>query len=161
MPYNDWPHLLQECSIALSIHFDTVETRLAFRSRRSEYIWAGIPIISTQGDATSELIAKYSLGHIVDYEDVDGIALAITHILEKKEYSSADFEGARQALAWERSAAPLIAFCKEPIVLPIRSKRVRRRHCFPVSERLIMILSMDCRLNGKPYTGTRLRTWEK
>lgn len=114
LPYSDWPHLLQECSIALSIHFDTVETRLAFRSRVLEYIWAGIPIISTQGDATSELIAKYSLGHIVDYEDVDGIALAIKHILEKKDNLSADFEGARQALAWERSAAPLIAFCKEP-----------------------------------------------
>lgn len=116
LPYADWPHLLQECSIALSFHFDTVETRLAFRSRVLEYIWAELPIISTKGDATSDLIARHSLGVIVDYKDVDGVAAAIEQLLDDPEKAKRNFQAAQQELAWERSAAPLIAYCKNPFL---------------------------------------------
>ena len=62
VPYADWPHVLQESDVALTLHFDTVETRLAFRSRVLEYIWAGLPIVATAGDATSDLVAGHGLG---------------------------------------------------------------------------------------------------
>ena len=59
----DRASLLVECDVALTLHYDTLETRLAFRSRVLEYIWAGLPIVASQGDATSEARATLPVGY--------------------------------------------------------------------------------------------------
>jgi hypothetical protein len=112
--YEDWQSVLLECDIALSLHHDTVETQLAFRSRMLEYFWAGLPLIATTGDATSELVARYHMGEVVDYEDVDGVVEAIKLILSNKTAYAAGFEQARHDLTWEKAAEPLIRFCQNP-----------------------------------------------
>jgi glycosyltransferase involved in cell wall biosynthesis len=115
LPYADWPNVLLESDLALSLHFDTVETRLAYRSRMLEYIWAGLPMVATAGDATSELVSRYGLGCVVGVADVDGVAAALLALLAQ---APADrrpaFAHARQELTWERAAAPLIAYCRQP-----------------------------------------------
>jgi hypothetical protein len=114
-PYADWPNVLAECTLALSLHFDTLETRLAFRTRMIDYIWAGLPIIATQGDATSELVADHGLGVIVTEQDVNGVAAAILQLLAEPAHSREPaFAQARQLLSWERAARPLIDFCQQP-----------------------------------------------
>jgi glycosyltransferase involved in cell wall biosynthesis len=115
IPYQEWPNVLLESDIALSLHCETIETQLAFRSRMLEYIWAGLPIIATKGDATSELVAHYNLGRIVDYQDAEGVAEAIDHMLNgaKAAYKQASAT-AREALTWEAAAQPLISFCRDP-----------------------------------------------
>lgn len=113
--YADWPLLLKECDIALSLHFDTLETRLAFRSRILEYVWADLPIVATQGDATSLLVAQYGLGQVVGYEDTDAVAQAIAAQLgDMPAAQVAGFAEARQALSWETVLQPLIRFCTQP-----------------------------------------------
>lgn len=115
IPYADWPGVLLESDLALTLHFDTLETRLAFRSRMLDYIWAGLPIIATQGDATSELVEKYGLGAVVDYGDEVGVAEAILRLLEiPKEAWAQRFERARRDLTWERAVQPLVEFCRNP-----------------------------------------------
>jgi hypothetical protein len=115
IPYEDWPNVLAESDVALTLHYDTLETRLAFRSRVLDYIWAGLPTVATRGDATSDLIASYDLGTVVDYEDVGGVATAILQLLETPQKGFAErFAGARRALTWEQVAAPLKRFCREP-----------------------------------------------
>lgn len=112
MPYADWPHVLQECDVALTLHFDTVETRLAFRSRVLEYIWAGLPIVATGGDATSDLIAQHGLGIITPQADVGAVAAALDQLLaEPRAERAARFAAARPQLDWEHAAAPLVRFC--------------------------------------------------
>lgn len=113
--YEDWPNVLLESDLALSLHFDTLETRLAFRSRVLEYIWAGVPIVATRGDATSELVSRFDLGHVVEYGDVEGVSKAIEVLLAEPAACRAEqFQHAREMLAWERVAQPLIDFCQEP-----------------------------------------------
>lgn len=119
--YRDWPNVLQESALALTLHYDTLETRLAFRSRVLEYIGAGLPIIATGGDATSELVRHYQLGTVVDYQDVDGVAAAMLHWLDQPPASyQAHFSQARAALTWENVLAPLIRFCQAPQRAPDR-----------------------------------------
>lgn len=121
VPYRDWPGVLLESDLALTLHPDTLESRLAFRSRVLDYIWAGLPIIATRGDATSELVARYQLGVVVDYEDDEGVADAILCLLETpKEAWQERFERARRDLTWERAARPLIEFCRHPRRAPDR-----------------------------------------
>ncbi len=121
IPYADWPNVLLESDLALTLHYDTLETQLAFRSRVLDYIWAGLPIVAAKGDATSDLIAHYGLGIVVDYEDVSGVAEAILKLLEVPMGNFEErFERARQALSWEQAAKPLIEFCRSPRRAPDR-----------------------------------------
>jgi glycosyltransferase involved in cell wall biosynthesis len=115
IPYEDWPNILLESDIAFSLHHDSIETQLAYRSRMLEYIWAGVPMIATIGDATSELASRYNLGHVVGYHDVDGVAQAISRILETpKAVFDEALAVARHDLSWEKAARPLIQFCRDP-----------------------------------------------
>jgi glycosyltransferase involved in cell wall biosynthesis len=123
--YADWPSVLLESDIALSLHHETAETQLAYRSRMLEYIWAGLPIVATEGDATSELVKSYRLGQIVAYQDAAGVAQAILNLLHQpaEEYQG-NLAAARQALSWERVAQPLIQFCRNPQRAPDRQTAV-------------------------------------
>ena len=115
VPYEHWPDVLLESDLALSLHADTLEARLAYRSRMLDYIWAGLPTVATRGDATSELIEQHGLGTLINYHDIDAVAAAILHWLDvPREANAAQFAQAKQALTWERAAQPLIAFLKQP-----------------------------------------------
>ena len=141
--YADWPHVLQECDVALTLHHDTVETRLAFRSRVLEYIWAELPIVASGGDATSDLIARYDLGLITPEADVEAVATAMARLLdEPRSQRTAQFSVARAALTWERAAAPLVAYCQAPNAPPTAQRRARQ----PML--LTMIRSMLCAPNA-------------
>jgi len=113
--YDDWPSVLLESDVALSLHLDSVETRLAFRSRILDYVWAGLPMVVTEGAATSELVARFGLGQVVGYEDPEQVARGLLALLETpRTDSAAAFGTAREALTWEKVAQPLIAFCRAP-----------------------------------------------
>ena len=101
--------------MALTLHFDTVETRLAFRSRVLEYIWADLPTVATGGDATSELLARYDLGVVVPQGDVAAVTAALDQLLRAPRGArAAQFAAARAELTWTRAAAPLVAYCRAP-----------------------------------------------
>lgn len=115
VPYSDWQNMLMETDLALTLHYDTLETRLAFRSRVLEYIWAGLPIIATRGDATAEIVQRFSMGSVVDYNDVESVSAAILKHLEMPpDRQSDEYQRAIQELRWERVAEPLIAYCRQP-----------------------------------------------
>lgn len=114
--YDDWQNVLLESDLALTLHGnETLESRLAFRSRVFDYIWASLPIIATRGDATSELIAEYGLGVTVAPRDADAVASAILQLLDLPRESWRErFTRAQRALTWECAARPLIEFCRAP-----------------------------------------------
>lgn len=115
VPYEQWPSYLAESDVGLALHLDTAEARLAFRSRLLDYIWAGLPMVVTRGDATSELVVRYGLGETVGYEDVTAVSRALLQLLDTPPATyAAAFHKARAALTWEQAAVPLIAFCSNP-----------------------------------------------
>lgn len=111
--YEDWPAVLLEADVGLSLHHDTVEARLAFRSRVLDYVWGGLPSVLTRGDASADLVASYGLGRLTDFGDDAAVADAIAALLDKP-IPKARFASAQQALIWEHAAAPLAAFCRAP-----------------------------------------------
>lgn len=114
-PYAEWPSYLLESDVGVALHFDTLETRMAFRTRVLDYIWAGLPMVLTKGDATSDLVMQHDLGRLVAFEDVDGVALALLDVLaQPREAWEARFEVLRTRLTWERVAASLVEFCRAP-----------------------------------------------
>ena len=113
--YAEWPNYLLEADVGVSLHFDTLETRLAFRSRVLHYVWAGLPMVVTHGDATSDMVGQRGLGCVVGFEDVQGVAAAILALLETApETRRVHLSKARAELTWERGAEALVNFCRNP-----------------------------------------------
>ncbi len=122
-----WPNYLQRAAVGLSLHPDSYETHLAFRSRVLEYIWAGLPMVITGGDETALLVQRYGLGRVVAAQDVEDVTEAIVQILtEPKERYAAAFARAQADLTWENAAKPLIAFCRAPRIAPDKVSGVGR-----------------------------------
>jgi glycosyltransferase involved in cell wall biosynthesis len=127
VPYRTWPNYLLESDVGISLHFDTLETRLAFRSRVLDYIWAGLPMVVTQGDAISDVIARLGLGEVIGYGREDELAAALLRLLDRPS-SSLDrrFEEVRPDFTWEQVAYPLTEFCRKPRLAPDRADGMKR-----------------------------------
>lgn len=78
VPYDERQNHLLEADVGVSTHFDHLETRFAFRTRMLDYLWAGMPILCTEGDAFAELVRTEGLGLVVPAEDPVALAAAIT-----------------------------------------------------------------------------------
>ena len=127
IPYAERDNYLIEADLGLSLHLDHVETRFAFRNRILDYIWAGLPIVATEGDTASELVQRYDLGVVVRYRDVSGLAHAILQLLATPDLKAnyADrFAELVQAFRWRQTTRPLVRFCSDPYVAPDRTLRI-------------------------------------
>lgn len=112
LSYRDREALLSEADAGVSLHPVHIETRFSIRTRILDYIWAGLPIISTEGDITSEWIRKYGLGQVVAEGDASSVERALINILNRSKASWQEkFEAFGDAYCWEKVAAPLKKYC--------------------------------------------------
>lgn len=110
IPYDQRHNFLRDAAIGVSIHSKHLETRFSFRTRILDYLWAGLPIVATEGDSFADLIEKHQLGIIAPYHDSAAVANAILAILNNPALSdqykrnalnlSADFH-------WEKVTMPI------------------------------------------------------
>ncbi|GAA2242238.1 glycosyltransferase [Herbiconiux moechotypicola] len=114
---DDRQNYLLEADAGVSTHYDHIETTFSFRTRILDYLWAGLPIVTTGGDSFGDLIEKEGLGVAVPERDVQALADALERML----YDAPEAAAAREAVArvredftWERTLAPLVEFCRDP-----------------------------------------------
>jgi GT2 family glycosyltransferase/glycosyltransferase involved in cell wall biosynthesis len=114
---DDRQNYLLEADVGVSTHFDHIETTFSFRTRILDYLWAGLPIVTTGGDSFGDLVEKEGLGVSVPERDVDALADALERML----YKAPERKAAQQAVArvrerftWEETLRPLVEFCRDP-----------------------------------------------
>ncbi len=115
--YDDRVNYLLDADLGVSTHFEHVETAFSFRTRILDYLWAGLPIVATDGDTFAGLIRENELGAVVPPEDVDALAAAIEAVLYAKDHAQMSErvrEYGRQNFTWERTLRPLVEFCLTP-----------------------------------------------
>jgi glycosyltransferase involved in cell wall biosynthesis len=115
--YKDRQNFLLEADIGVSTHLDHVETAFSFRTRILDYLWATLPIVCTQGDSLATLVSERDLGATVPPLDIDALADAMVTILTDPETVArhkANIVQVAEAYRWERTLAPLVAFCRNP-----------------------------------------------
>ncbi len=126
VPYEERPNYLLEADVGVSLHLDHIETRYAFRNRVLDYIWAGLPMVVTEGDVAAELVAQHGLGKVVGYRDAEGLAEALLELLSfpdlRARYGDR-FPAVAARYRWSRAVAPLIEFCRAPRLAPDRDRR--------------------------------------
>lgn len=117
VPYDRRQDYLLEADLGVSTHFEHLETRLSFRTRILDYIWAGLPIVATEGDSFAGWIERTGTGRVVRYEDRDGIVEAVTALLgDRREHDRAAgrVRAERPSFTWERALRPLVDYCADP-----------------------------------------------
>ncbi len=72
--YSERQNFLLEATLGVSTHFESLETRFSFRTRALDYLWAGLPIVATEGDSFGQLIEEEHLGLTVPPEDPQALA---------------------------------------------------------------------------------------
>ncbi|UAJ80557.1 glycosyltransferase family 4 protein [Leifsonia sp. ZF2019] len=133
VPYADRADFLLDADLGVSTHYEHLETQFSFRTRILDYLWASLPIISTDGDTFAGIIRENDLGRVVPPEDVDALAAAIEELLydaEARSRISANVAAFARSHTWEHSLRALVAFCKNPsrapdLVAGVESERTR------------------------------------
>lgn len=127
VPYEERGAYLSEADIGISTHLEHVETDYSFRTRILDYLWAGLPVISTGGDHFGNLVEERCLGATVSPGDVDGLASAIGSLLAdgaRRQAAGAAARRAAEELRWASVVEPLLRFCRSPRVAPDRERRL-------------------------------------
>lgn len=125
IPYEERENYLLEADVGISLHLEHLETHFAFRNRMLDYIWAGLPVIVTEGDTASDLVREHNLGWVVGYQDVEGVALALRKALETpslRERCAPCFTILAERYRWNRVIEPLARFCAAPRIAPDKQR---------------------------------------
>lgn len=122
VPYAERGRYLAECDAAVSTHRVNLESRFAYRTRMLDCVWAGLPIVCTEGDVMSEMIARHGFGVVVPAGDAEALAGAISRISTDRDFAATCrahiFEN-RRLFDWNDAVKPLVRFCAQPRVTQV------------------------------------------
>jgi glycosyltransferase involved in cell wall biosynthesis len=141
VPYAERGAWLAEADIGVSAHFDHIETRFAFRTRLLDYIWAGLPIVTTEGDVLADLVSERGLGKSVGVGDVDGWREALAGLLEDDRLRAAIGSRVgeeRERFHWSRVTGPLVALLSTPGERVAVSARIRANAISELPEKTLL-----------------------
>jgi GT2 family glycosyltransferase/glycosyltransferase involved in cell wall biosynthesis len=117
VPYSDRQNWLLDADCGVTTHFEHVETTFAFRTRVLDYLWAGLPIVTTDGDSFADLVRDEGLGVVVPPENPRALAYALDRVLYDSDFAASCRERiarVREEFTWERALAPLVEYCRNP-----------------------------------------------
>lgn len=116
VPFDERANFLLDANVGVSTHYVHLETAFSFRTRLLDYLWAGLPIIATEGDNFAPIIEHYQLGLVVDEGDVASCAEAIINMIENPELIekySLNVSRIRERFRWSKVAEPLLSFVEK------------------------------------------------
>ncbi|PRY68901.1 hypothetical protein B0I08_103106 [Glaciihabitans tibetensis] len=115
--YSERENYLMEADAGVSTHFSHIETTFSFRTRILDYLWAGLPMVITEGDHFAELVARESLGIAVEAGNVAGLTAALEKILFDEDFirqSRENIARVREQYRWDNVLEPLVTFVASP-----------------------------------------------
>jgi glycosyltransferase involved in cell wall biosynthesis len=124
VPYDDRANYLLDADLGVSTHFEHLETAFSFRTRILDYLWSGLPIVSTAGDTFASIIRENNLGRVVPPEDIAGLATALEETLyddDLRRQLQDNVKAFAASYHWSTALKPLIDFCLDPRQAPDRA----------------------------------------
>jgi hypothetical protein len=110
-PYEERAEFFARFSMALITFPRSLETDLSMRTRVYDYLWCGLPIVTSSAPGTDEILARYNAGVVVHEDTPQAFAAAIQSAPRNGEF--ARFVSEHQ---WSATLAPLREFCRAPRV---------------------------------------------
>jgi glycosyltransferase involved in cell wall biosynthesis len=167
VPYAERGAWLAEADLGVSAHLDHLEARFSFRTRILDYLWAGLPVVTSSGDALGDMVAARGLGRAVEPRDVDGFAAACRSLLDddgERAAARARIAGLQPELRWSEAARPLVDWCARSAELPPRRARrdvLRRAARAQYARAFAETVEADGPAAAARRVGRRLRRWAR
>lgn len=123
VPYEERGAWLLDADLGVTAHHDHLEARYSFRTRVLDYLWAGLPVVGTRGDALADLVEREGLGRTAAPGDAEGFAAACHELLDDPAASDSARDriaAVAPGLRWEVAARPLVEWCSRHRELPAR-----------------------------------------
>jgi glycosyltransferase involved in cell wall biosynthesis len=165
VPYRERENYLLEADIGISIHTHTLETEFSFRTRILDYIWAGLPIITTRGDLLGTWIENNRLGLLVNPGNVEELTQAILRMVNDsalREHCKTQLSRIAPQFQWERVIIPLERFCERPERAPDKILR-EQLPVYPSLSRPLGYYAKKLlyyyRTGGVSYVLEKIRRW--
>jgi glycosyltransferase involved in cell wall biosynthesis len=129
VPYAERARWLADSDLGVSAHLDHLEARFSFRTRILDYLWAGLPVVTSSGDALGDLVERERVGRAVPPSDPEAFARACADLLADGAAERARIAELAPTLRWSEVTRPLVAWCERVSFIPPRNppRRVLRR----------------------------------
>lgn len=108
VPYDERGAFYDRFAAALMTFPQSLETDLSMRTRVYDYLWAGLPVVSSSAPGTDDIIEKY--GAVVHGDNPADYAAALLKVTSSQIDTTAFVEEHQ----WSRTLAPLVEFCRAP-----------------------------------------------
>jgi len=130
VPYDQRGAYLAEANAGVSTHHQHLETEFSFRTRILDYLWAGLPMVVSDGDAFADLVREQDLGFVVEPGNLDALTAALEAVLFDDRAAAtarANVARVREQFTWERTLEPLRRLASDPLHAPdLAAARSRR-----------------------------------
>lgn len=113
VPYEELQSYFLDSDVGVSAHFDTLETRYAFRTRILHYLWAGKPVLTSAGDILAQAVHKHEAGFTPAPGDEEEWVEALRNLRQEAVYRAC-CDGARKLAeyyTWSLVTQPLHNLC--------------------------------------------------
>jgi GT2 family glycosyltransferase/glycosyltransferase involved in cell wall biosynthesis len=117
IPYAERERVLTSASLGVVCHFRSLETRFSLRTRLLDCLWAGLPVVMTEGGEMADLVEARGLGSLVPPGDPEALAEAISALhddSEKRDAARKNLLAIRDRFHWDRAVRPLARFLRAP-----------------------------------------------
>ncbi|MFN8125119.1 MAG: hypothetical protein U0R64_01215 [Candidatus Nanopelagicales bacterium] len=111
VPYEDRGAYLTEADLGVCAFFDSPETRMSFRTRLLDHLWAGLPTLTTQGGVLSDRMVAAGAAVELPPGDVDAwrdMLVALADDRARRGAMAASATALAPDYRWSRVAEPLV-----------------------------------------------------
>ncbi|HYM60885.1 MAG TPA: glycosyltransferase family 4 protein [Thermoanaerobaculia bacterium] len=115
--YGRRAEFFERFALSLLTFPQSLETDLSMRTRIYDYLWGGLPIVTSSAPGTDEILAWCDAGSIIRSNEPSDFARELVAIVRDPARHARMSAGARAfavAHQWERVLEPLLSFCRDP-----------------------------------------------
>lgn len=110
-------------ALALLTFPRSIETDLSMRTRVYDYLWCGLPVVTSSAPGTDEILQRYHAGRVITSASPRNFANEVVALLLAHETYYSMVRGTQQFVhehQWARTLEPLRAFVRDPKADPTR-----------------------------------------
>jgi glycosyltransferase involved in cell wall biosynthesis len=136
VPYADRHRILNRSTVLVVLHRKGAESDLSFRTRALDGVWAGVPLLLSEGGAAARIANSEGWGAVVPPGEIKLVAAALDLLLgpRSQDRCRAALAAARDSWRWSAVSEQLVE------ALPMISS-VGRRSLVPAGLRAAMVLA--------------------
>jgi glycosyltransferase involved in cell wall biosynthesis len=110
VPYDRRDRVLRRAAVMAVLHHAGEETNLSFRTRAMDGVWAGVPLLLSEGGEVADLARRHGWGAVAPLGDVRAVAAAMELLLAEREQTNCRraLEASRESWTWRRLCRDLV-----------------------------------------------------